>query len=93
MYLEDLFMEAWFHPDEFDELKEEWIPILITRIVTKFALKLNNADIEKAEKYLKNGDNEKFRKLCSDKIPNYEKYFISVLQEFEDEYLENFKDE
>lgn len=92
MYLEDLFTEAGFHPDEFEELKEEWRPILISRIIAKISLKLKPLEREQAELYLKKGDSEKFRKLCSENIPNYEKYFVSILKEFEDDYLENFND-
>jgi hypothetical protein len=52
MYLEDLFTEAGFHPDEFDDLKEEWRPILMSRILAKIALKLKPFERAQAEMYL-----------------------------------------
>jgi hypothetical protein len=52
-YLEDLFMQAGFHAEEFPELMEEWRPILISRILAKFALKLNPLERAQAEMYLK----------------------------------------
>jgi hypothetical protein len=91
MYLEDLFTEAGFHPEEFEELKEEWKPVLISRILAKIALKLKPLERAQAEMYLKEGDAEKFWKLCSDNIPDYEEYFVSILEEFANDYLENFK--
>ena len=63
IYLEDLFTEAGFHPDEFEELKEEWRPILMSRIIAKIALKLEPFERAQAEIYLKEGDTEKFWKL------------------------------
>jgi hypothetical protein len=92
IYVEDLFTEAGFHPDEFEELKEEWRPILMSRIIAKIALKLEPFERAQAEIYLKEGDTEKFWKLCSDNIPDYEEYFVSILQEFEDDFLENFEE-
>jgi hypothetical protein len=91
MYLEDLFAEAGFHNEEFDELKEEWKPILMSRILAKIAIKLNPLERAQAEMYLKEGNAENFWKLCSDNIPDYEEYFVSILEEFENDYLENFK--
>lgn len=92
MYLEDLFTEAGFHPEEFEELKEERRPILMSRILAKTALKLEPFEREQAELYLKKGESEKFWKLCYDNISDYEEYFVSILEEFEKEYLENFND-
>ena len=92
MYLEDLFTEAGFHPEEFDGLKEERRPILMSRILAKAALKLESFEREQAELYLKKGESEQFWKLCYDNISDYEEYFVSILEEFEKEYLENFND-
>lgn len=90
-YLEDLFIEVWFDPDEFDELLEEWRPILLSRITAKIALKLPTLERAQAEMYLGEWETEKFWKLCEDNIPNYEDYFVEILDEFEKEYLDNFK--
>ena len=91
MYLEDLFTEAGFHPDEFDDLKEEWRPTLMSRILAKIALKLKPFERAQAEMYLNEWNSEKFWGLCSENIPDYENYFVSILDEFEKDYLENFK--
>ena len=91
MYLEDLFTEAWFHPEEFDALKEERRPVLMSRIIAKISLKLPVLERSQAEMYLKTGNAEKFWELCSKNIDDYEEYFVSILEEFEKDYLENFK--
>ena len=90
MYLEELFTQTGFNPDEFEALKEERRPILMTRIVGKLALKLPQLERAQAEAYLKEGRWEEFWKLCSENIKNYDEYFVSILKEFEDDYLENF---
>jgi hypothetical protein len=59
--------------------------------LAKFALKLNPLERAQAEMYLKEWESDKFWKLCADNIPEYEEYFVSILEEFENEYLENFK--
>ena len=91
MYLEDLFTQSWFHPDEFEILKEERRPILMSRIIAALSLKLQPFERAQLEMYLKTGDVDNFRKICSENIENYEEYFVSILKEFEDDYLENFE--
>ncbi|MBR2157851.1 hypothetical protein IJ913_00085 [bacterium] len=54
-------------------------------------MKLPVLEKSQAEMYLKTGDAEKFWELCSKNIDDYEEYFVSILEEFEKDYLENFK--
>ena len=90
-FITDLLIEAGFHPEQHKQLIEEIEPVLLRRIVTKLALKLSPTQREEAESMLSKADSEGFRRLCQTNIPNYEEYFVSILTEFEDEYLENFK--
>lgn len=90
-YLNDLFVQAGVHPDHHETLLAEMEPILLTRIVTKLALKLPADQVSVAEKFLENWDHAGFWSLCEKYIPDYEGYFVETLEEFEDEYLHDMK--
>lgn len=90
-FITDLLIEAGFHPEHHKEMIQEIEPVLLRRIVTKLAIKLSPAQREEAEVCLSKSDSNGFRQLCEKNIPNYEDYFASILEEFEKEYLQNFK--
>ncbi len=90
-FIVDMLIEAWFHPDDHDDLIKEIEPVLLKRITTKLALKMNPEQREEAELLLSKADGEWFNTLCQKAIPNYEEYFVKILQEFEEWYLSNFK--
>jgi hypothetical protein len=90
-FITDLLIEAGFHPEHHKDMIQDIEPVLLRRIVTKLAIKLSPAQRDEAESMLAKSDSEGFRHLCKQNIPNYEEYFASILEEFEDEYLSNFK--
>lgn len=90
-FIVDMLIEAWFHPEDHEDLIKEIEPVLLKRIVTKIALKLTPEQREEAELLLSKADGEWFNNLCQKAIPNYEEYFIEILKEFEEGYLSNFK--
>lgn len=51
-YLSDLFVQAGIHPDHHETLIAEMEPILLTRIVTKLAMKFPADQLAFAEKFL-----------------------------------------
>lgn len=90
-FIVDMLIEAWFHPEDHEDLIKEIEPVLLKRIITKIALKLTPEQREEAELLLSKADSQWFNALCQKTIPNYEEYFVEILKEFEEWYLSNFK--
>jgi hypothetical protein len=92
-FITDLLLQTGFPPEEHDELIEEIEPVLMDRIVTKLTAKMNAKQKNEADELLEHDEGEKFLALCQKAIPNYDEYFASILEEFEEEYLKEFEDE
>ncbi len=90
-FIEDMLIEAWFHPEDHPDLIEDIEPVLLKRIITKLALKLSPSQRDEAELLLSKADSQWFHDLCQKAIPDYEDYFVEILKEFEEWYLSNFK--
>ena len=86
-FTSDLFMKAWFEPEEFEQLNKELEPVVWDYILTKLMSKMTPAQQKEADKLLDDDDGEAFHALCLKAIPDYDAYFAKILKEFEEYYL------
>lgn len=94
-FLDDLIQKAWFDPENADLLKEDLRPILQERIMLYIYKEIQNNqnDVDMVTRLL---DQEKYEELTAHLqliIPDFDDFIYEIYAQFEDEYLENFKEE
>lgn len=92
-FITDLLIQTGFPTEEHEEIIKEIEPVLMDRIITKLVAKMTPTQRNEADALLEADDGDGFHALCQKAIPNYDEYFASILKEFEEEYLNEFKEE
>ena len=92
-FITELLIQTGFPKEEHEEIIKEIEPVLMDRIITKLVAKMTPSQRNEADALLEADDGDGFHALCQKAIPNYDEYFASILQEFEEEYLNEFKEE
>ena len=92
-FLDDLIKEAGFEPEDADLIKEDLRPILQERIMLSIYSVLKDEQIEQVGKYFEQEKYSELTEFLKWVIPNFEDFISEVYAQFEDEYLENFKEE
>ena len=91
VFIENLLTKAWFKKNEMSLIWQDIYPVLIERILLKIWEHLWNEDIQQVSNMLNwKDDVEKIILYIKDKIPDYDKFINSILEEFEKDYLTNF---
>lgn len=86
-FTSELFAEAGFEPEEFEELNKELEPVIWDYILTKLIERMTPAQQNEADNMLDNDDGDGFHELCLKAIPDYDEYFAKILKDFEEYYL------
>jgi len=92
-FLDDLIKEAGFEPEDVDVIKEDLRPILQERIMLSIYSVLKDDQIEQVWKYFEQEKYSELTEFLKWVIPNFEDFISEVYAQFEDEYLENFKED
>ena len=90
-FLDDLVKQAGFSPNEWVLIKEDLRPILQERIMLYIYRELDEKQIEKVWKIFEQDKYEELTEFLKKAIPNFDDFISEIYAQFEDEYLENFK--
>lgn len=92
-FLDELIKEAGFEPEDADLIKEDLRPILQERIMLSIYSVITDEQIEQVWKYFEQEKYSELTEFLKWIIPNFEDFISEVYAQFEDEYLENFKED
>lgn len=90
-FLDDLVKQAGFSPNEWVLIKEDLRPILQERIMLYIYRELDEKQIEKVWKFFEQDKYEELTEFLKKAIPNFDDFISEIYAQFEDEYLENFR--
>lgn len=90
-FLDDLVKQAGFSPNEWVLIKEDLRPILQERIMLYIYRELDEKQIEKVWKFFEQDKYEELTEFLKKAIPDFDDFISEIYAQFEDEYLENFK--
>jgi len=90
-YFYDMFRKAWISEEYFPSFQAKLQPIFEERLVLKIQEKLTEEQFDTIVTLLSDGNFDQFEEKLENYIPNFEDFLDEVYQEFEDEYLANFK--
>ncbi len=90
-FLDNLLKKAWFQESDFDLLKEDLRPVLEERIILMIGMELNQQQEKEAHNLLSAGKYDELNSYLQEKIPQFEDLLMEIYAQFEDEYLENFR--
>lgn len=91
-FLDDLVKQAWFEPEDWDLIKEDLRPLLQERIMLSIYKELTDDQIDQVWKYFEQEQYSELTSFLQWIIPNFDDFISEVYAQFEDEYLENFKE-
>ena len=91
-FLDELVKQAGFSPDEWTLIKEDLRPILQERIMLYIYKELDEKQIDQVWKYFEQEKYDELTEFLKKTIPNFDDFISEILAQFEDEYLENFKE-
>ena len=92
-FLDDLVKQPWFEPEDWDLIKEDLRPLLQERIMLSIYKELTDDQIDQVWKYFEQEQYSELTSFLQWIIPNFDDFISEVYAQFEDEYLENFKEE
>ena len=93
-YLDNLLLEAGFDdPNQVEMMREELEPLLVDRLFTNLLARIPNEDHEEFMTAVETWTPENFDALCRKYVANYDEVMQNTLDEFANEYLENFDED
>lgn len=93
-FLDELLVNAGFEEDEdLDLLKEDLRPLLQERIMMHIYQELKENEVDTVTKFLEDNKIDELDNYVRDIIPNFDEFLMEIYAQFEDEYLENMKEE
>ena len=90
-FLDELIKKAWFSEDSASLLKADLRPILQERIMLYIYKELEEPQADEVTKLFKAAKYDEINIFLRKCIPNYDDFIMEIYAQFEDEYLENFK--
>ena len=90
-YFYDMFRKAWISEEYFPSFQAKLQPIFEEKLVLRVQEKLTEEQFDTIVTLLSDGNFDQFEEKLENYIPNFDEFLEGVYQEFEEEYLANFK--
>lgn len=91
-FLDELLIKAGFQEDDaLDFLKEDLRPLVQERVNMHIYQELNDEQSNKVTELLEKNEIDEVDAYIRGIIPNYDEFLMEIYAQFEDEYLENMK--